>query len=179
MGFVFLSSAEKNTYSLLHVGFFEQIAAQLTVSVEKGRLYNELAEHKEAVERQNAAMTRDLEMARSVQQALIPHGGIEIPGLDIAFRYEPAIQVGGDMLDILPLDDQKVLLFVGDATGHGVHAALIMCAVRMAVHTAVKSDPSSGGRAYQRERSPSCTSAWRALSRPRAVSLILRDSMPM
>jgi serine phosphatase RsbU (regulator of sigma subunit) len=141
MGFVFLSSAEKNTYSLLHVGFFEQIAAQLAVSVEKGRLYNELSKHKEAVETQNAAMTRDLEMARSVQQALIPHRGIEIPGVDMAFRYEPAIQVGGDMLDVLPLDDRKVLLFVGGATGHGVHAALIMCAVRMAVHTAAKSDP--------------------------------------
>jgi serine phosphatase RsbU (regulator of sigma subunit) len=141
MGFVFLASAEKNTYSLLHVGFFEQIAAQLTVSVEKGRLYSELAEHKEAVERRNAAMTRDLEMARSVQQALIPHEGIEIPGLEIAFRYEPAIQVGGDMLDIIPLNDQKVLLFVGDAMGHGVHAALVMCAVRMAVHAAVQSDP--------------------------------------
>ncbi len=141
MGFVFLSSTEKNTYSLLHVGFFEQIAAQLTVSVDKGRLYNELAEHKKVLERQNVAMTQDLEMARSVQQALIPHGVIEIPGLDVAFRYEPAIQVGGDMLDILPLNDHKVLLFVGDAAGHGVHAALIMCAVRMAVHTAVKSDP--------------------------------------
>jgi serine phosphatase RsbU (regulator of sigma subunit) len=141
MGFVFLSSAEKHTYSPLHVGFFEQIAAQLTVSVEKGRLYSELAEHKEAVESRNAAMTRDLEMARSVQQALIPHGFIEIPGLDIAFRYEPAIQVGGDMLDIIPLNDREVLLFVGDAMGHGVHAALVMCAVTMAVRTAVRSDP--------------------------------------
>lgn len=141
VGFVFLSSTEKETYSDLHVEFFEQIAAQLTVSVEKGRLYSELAKHKEALERQNAAMTQDLEMARSVQQALIPQGVIEIPGLEIAFRYEPAIQVGGDMLDILPLNDQKVLLFVGDATGHGVQAALVMCAVRMAVHAAVKSDP--------------------------------------
>ena len=141
LGFVFLSSTEKNTYSPLHVGFFEQIAARLTVSVVKARLYGELVEHKEAVERQNAAMTRDLEMARSVQEALIPHRGIEIAGLDIAFQYEPAIQVGGDVLDILPLNNRKVLLFVGDATGHGVHAALVMCAVRMAVHTAVKSDP--------------------------------------
>ena len=80
LGFVFLSSAEKDAYSVLHVEFFEQIAAQLTVSVEKGRLYSELAEHKDAVERQNAAMTRDLEMARSVQRALIPHGVIETPG---------------------------------------------------------------------------------------------------
>jgi serine phosphatase RsbU (regulator of sigma subunit) len=141
MGFVFFSSAEKNVYSVLHVGFFEQIAAQLTVSVEKGRLYSDLAEHELVVEAQNAAMTRDLDMARSVQQALIPHGSVEIPGLDIAFCYEPAIQVGGDMLSILPLDDQRVMLFVGDAMGHGVQAALVMCAVTTALHAAVKSDP--------------------------------------
>ena len=81
--------------------------------MEKARLYSELTEHKEALERQNAAMIRDLEVARSVQQALIPYGCGEIPGLDMAFRYEPAIQVGGDMLDILPLNDHQVLLFVG------------------------------------------------------------------
>lgn len=104
-------------------------------------MYSELAEHEAVVRRQNAAMTRDLEMARAVQQALIPHRGIEIPGLDTAFRYEPAIQVGGDMLGILPLGDQKVLIFVGDAMGHGVQAALVMCAVTTAVRAAVKSDP--------------------------------------
>ena len=141
MGFVFFSSAEKDVYSQLHIGFFEQIAAQLTVGVEKGRLYSELAKHEAVMERQNAAMTRDLEMARSVQQALIPRGGVEIPGLDIAFRYEPAIQVGGDILDILPFGDGKVLLFVGDAMGHGVQAALVMCAVTTAVQAAVQSDP--------------------------------------
>jgi serine phosphatase RsbU (regulator of sigma subunit) len=141
MGFVFFSSVEENAYSELHIGFFKQIAAQLTVSVEKGRLYSDLAEHQAVVEAQNAAMTRDLEMARSVQQTLIPRGIIEIPGLDIAFRYEPAIQVGGDMLAILPLDDHKVLLFLGDAMGHGVQAALVMCAVTAALHAAVKTDP--------------------------------------
>jgi len=141
MGFVFFSSAERDVYSQLHIGFFEQIAAQLTVSVEKGRLYSDLAEHEAVVEAQNAAMMRDLEMARAVQQALIPQGGVKIHGLDIAFRYEPAIQVGGDILDILPFGDGKVLLFVGDAMGHGVQAALVMCAVTTAVHAAVNSDP--------------------------------------
>lgn len=141
MGFMFFSSAEKDVYSESHIGFFEQIAAQLTVSVEKGRLYSALAEHEAVVEAQNAAMMRDLELARAVQQALIPHGGVEIPGLDIAFRYEPAIQVGGDILDILPFGDGKVLLFVGDAMGHGVQAALVMCAVTTAVQAAVQSDP--------------------------------------
>ena len=95
MGFVFLSSADKGAFSPLHVGFFGQIAAQLAVSLEKGRLYSELAEYKEAMERWNIAMARDLDMARSVQQALIPHGGIEIPGLDIAFRYEAGNPGGG------------------------------------------------------------------------------------
>ena len=141
MGFVFFSSAEKDIYSEVHIGFFEQIAAQLSVSVEKGRLYSDLARHEAVVEAQNAAMMRDLEMARAVQQALIPDGDVKIPGLDIAYRYEPAIQVGGDILDILPLDDGKVLLFVGDAMGHGVQAALVMCAVTTAVQAAVQANP--------------------------------------
>jgi serine phosphatase RsbU (regulator of sigma subunit) len=141
MGFVFFSSVRENAYSQVHVGFFEQIAAQLSVSVEKGRLYSELAEHEAVVEAQNATMTRDLEMARSVQQTLIPQGVVEIRGLDIAFRYEPVIQVGGDMLDILPVSEQKALFFVGDAMGHGVQAALVMCAVTMALHAAVRTDP--------------------------------------
>ncbi len=141
MGFLFISSVEVNAYSQLHIGFFKQIAAQLTVSVEKGRLYSDLAEHQAVVEAQNTAMTRDLEMARSVQQTLIPEAVIEIPGLNIAFRYEPAIQVGGDMLAILPLGDHKVLFFLGDVMGHGVQAALVMGAVTTAVHAAVTTNP--------------------------------------
>ena len=141
VGFVFFSSTAKDTYRDVHVAFFQQIAGQLSTIVEKGRLYDELAEQKATVERQNVMMTDELEMARRVQRALIPALEPDVPGLDVAFVYEPVQQVGGDILDIIPLGDGRVLLFVADAMGHGIQAALVMSVVKAALGSAVESDP--------------------------------------
>ena len=141
VGFVFFSSARKGTYSKNHVAFFQQIAGQLATIVEKGRLYAELAEQKATIQSQNAAMTRELEMAQHVQRSMIPQQVPEVPGLEIAFEYEPAIQVGGDVLDIIRLEDGRTLFFVADAMGHGVQAALVMSVVKTALHAATKADP--------------------------------------
>ena len=123
------------------MAFFQQIAGQLATIVEKGRLYDELAAQKAIIEKQNAAMAYDLDMARQVQQALIPRAISTRPGIEIAFAYEPAVQVGGDILDVLSLPDGRMLLFVGDAMGHGVRAALVMSIVKTALHSAARSDP--------------------------------------
>jgi phosphoserine phosphatase RsbU/P len=109
--------------------------------VEKGRLYTELAGQKAVIERQNALMTRDLDMARTVQRALIPKEQPGGKGLEIAFEYEPATQIGGDVLDVIPVDDRRILLFLGDAVGHGVPAALVMSAVKASLHSAAAQDP--------------------------------------
>jgi len=152
VGFVFFSSVEKNAYSDAHVAFFQEIAGHLAATVEKSRLYSELAEQKGLVERQNAVMVQELEMARHVQQALIPTWIPDVPGLEIAFAYEPAIQVGGDILDILPVGEDRLLLFVGDAMGHGVQAALVMSAVKAALKSAVdaQGDPAKALAALNR-----------------------------
>ena len=113
VGFVFFSSACPGTYSNVHVGFFQQIAGQLSAIVEKSRLYGELAQQKALIESQNLAMTRDLDMARLVQEALIPQAAPQLAGLEIAFGYEPMVQVGGDVLDIIPLSDGRVLFLWG------------------------------------------------------------------
>lgn len=104
-------------------------------------LYGELDTQKRIIERQNFAMTRDLEMARQVQRTLIPQASFDVPGLEIAFDYQPVVQVGGDVLDMVPLSGNRVLLFVGDVVGHGVGAALTMSAVKAALLSAVKADP--------------------------------------
>jgi len=141
VGFVFFSSADKDTYSNEHVAFFQQIAGQLATIVEKGRLYAELAEQKATIQRHNSAMTHELEMAQRVQRSLIPQQAPKVRGLEIAFEYEPAIQVGGDSLDFFPLADGRTLLFVADAMGHGVQAAMVMSVVKAALHSAARADP--------------------------------------
>ena len=74
-----------------------------------------------------AAADRDrksrLQKARDIQQNLLPHD-VEIPGVDIAITYCPAEEVGGDYLDILPQGENRWLICVADATGHGVPAAM-------------------------------------------------------
>ena len=105
-------------------------------------LYADLVQQKALIERQNLLLTRELELARQVQQALIPRGPQSVDGLEIAWVYEPAAQVGGDVLDIIRLPGQRVLLFVGDAMGHGAPAALLMCMVKTALQSAVANCPS-------------------------------------
>jgi len=140
VGFMFFSSAEKGAYSHVHVGVFQQVAGLLSGIVEQGRLYSELADQKTVIERQNRELTEELDMARRVQRSLIPSGAPAVGGLRIAWAYEPASQVGGDLLDIIPLDDERVLLFVGDAMGHGVPAALVMAVAKTALQSAVMTD---------------------------------------
>jgi serine phosphatase RsbU (regulator of sigma subunit) len=145
VGFLFFSSVEPGRYRDLHVAFFEQLAGQLATIVEKGRLYSELSEQKKLVDRQNALLTRDLETARRVQNALIPRAGVGLRGVEVAFRYEPAAQVGGDVLDLVPLDESRLLALIGDAVGHGVSAALVMSVAKTALHSAMRSghDPAA------------------------------------
>ena len=106
--------------------------------------YTQLADQKQIIEKQNLLMSRDLEMARQVQRALIPRKRSDVPGLEIAFAYEPVVHVGGDVLDIIPVGGGRELLFVGDVVGHGVRAALAMSAVKAALRSAVKSDSRPG-----------------------------------
>ncbi len=141
VGFLFFSSVEKETYSLVHVDFFRQIAGLLSAIVEKGRLYSELADQKAVIEEQNRTLTEELEMARGVQRALIPTETPVVSGLEIACDYEPALQIGGDLLDVIPLAHDRTLLMVGDAMGHGVQAALVMAVTKTALQGAVQTNP--------------------------------------
>jgi sigma-B regulation protein RsbU (phosphoserine phosphatase) len=144
VGFMFFTSVERHTYTNVHVGFFQQIAAQLSTIVEKGHLYTELDAQKDVIQRQNDLLVREMEMARQVQRALMPEDAPEVAGLDIAFIYEPAIQVGGDILDVIRQADGRTVLFVGDAMGHGVSAALIMSVVKAALQSAADTETDPG-----------------------------------
>lgn len=141
VGFIFFSSVEPRVYSSMHSVFFQQIARLLSTIVEKGRLYSELADQKAVIERQNQVMVEELEMARQVQRTLIPDPTLRGEGLEVALEYEPTLQVGGDVLDIMELGDGRVLFFIGDAMGHGVQAALVMAITKTALQSAVQANP--------------------------------------
>ena len=73
---------------------------------------------------------RELQVAAHVQRSLLPRSAPRTVGLETAWRYEPATQVGGDIFDVVPLPGGRTLLFVADAMGHGVQAALVASTVK-------------------------------------------------
>ncbi len=88
---------------------------------------------REAEERARA-QARELEVARSIQQHLLPAGPPNVAGLDVSGRNIPAQLVGGDYFDWIPFKDGSLAVVVGDVSGHGVPAALLMAHIRASFH---------------------------------------------
>jgi serine phosphatase RsbU (regulator of sigma subunit)/predicted ester cyclase len=92
--------------------------------------------------RERERVEQDLRVARRIQQASLPREVPEVQGWQINPHYQPAREVGGDFYDFLELEDGRLGLVVGDATGHGVPAALVMsttCGMLRAVALSVDS----------------------------------------
>jgi predicted ester cyclase len=82
----------------------------------------------EQEERERERIEQDLLVARRIQQASLPKGVPELEGWEVAPHYQPAREVGGDFYDFFELEDGRVGVVVGDATGKGVPAALVVTA---------------------------------------------------
>jgi hypothetical protein len=85
----------------------------------------------------------EIEQARQVQHVLIPEELPTVYGFAIESEYRPAREVGGDFFQILPRPDGSVLIVVGDVTGKGLQAGMLVALIVGAVRTAVQyhSDP--------------------------------------
>src|SRR5271170_4208072 len=80
--------------------------------------------------RQVERLEHDLEVARSIQQSLLPTSMPEVEGFDIAAWNQPADQTGGDFFDWQLLSEGKVLVALADVTGHGIGSALLAAVCR-------------------------------------------------
>ena len=89
----------------------------------------------EALERQlleveNTRKTEELEEARKLQMSMLPQDPPQLPNLDVAFKMQPATEVGGDYYDYNLTENERLTLAIGDATGHGTNAGLVVSAVK-------------------------------------------------
>ncbi len=83
----------------------------------------------------------ELEVARELQAALLPKDMPTVPGWSFAHSYRTANEVGGDYYDLMVLPDGRVALVVGDASGHGMAAGLVMAIANATLKTALDLDP--------------------------------------
>lgn len=87
--------------------------------------YEELNSTYEALKKKDLEISKDLELARRVQTSILPDDTTKYPFLDFSFKYIPMSTIGGDIYDIVELKENYVRIFLADATGHGVQAALV------------------------------------------------------
>ena len=105
-------------------------------------IVNALQRKKSAEEIENLynALKQDVELASSVQSYLIPQW-LRLED-DILFSsiYKPSSTIGGDLFDILKISDTKYVVYVGDISGHGVKAALMMTAVKSIISMLIEDE---------------------------------------
>jgi phosphoserine phosphatase RsbU/P len=100
----------------------DAFAGQAAIAIENARMVEELGKQ----ERQR----RELEIARSIQASLMPTKMPALPGFDVAAACVPALHVGGDFYDVIPTPNGELVIALGDVSGKGVPAALLMGMVR-------------------------------------------------
>ncbi len=108
----------------------QDLARQVATAIERARIYDDQAL-----------------IARHLQNSLLPPGLNRIPGLEVAVRYEASgrsAQIGGDFYDLIPLDDNRVAMTIGDVEGHDMIAATVMGQLRSAMRAFLSLDDDPG-----------------------------------
>ncbi len=83
------------------------------------------------------ALEQDLQLASRIQRKLLPKPDIRIEGWDIACHYQPAGAVSGDYWDLIPVNTSESYFFIGDVSGKGVAAAMLMSHLSAMLRTLV------------------------------------------
>ena len=102
---------------------------ELRVRVSAGeriiQLERKLASQNEQLHKANDRMKRDLDAAAAMQRDLLPKKSPETSKASFAWHFQPCDELGGDILNVMPLSDSLIGLYVLDVSGHGVPAALL------------------------------------------------------
>ncbi len=109
-------------YSQEDLDLLTTVASQAGIAIENARL------HKEELEK--ARLENELSVARRIQQHLLPRESPRLHGLDIFGTSIPALSVGGDYYDYIPLSERQLLVAIGDVSGKGASAALYMSRIQ-------------------------------------------------
>lgn len=113
-----LESPELDAFSKSHIDILTLLASQAAVAIENARLY-------ETIHANEVRLEREMRFAQRVQAALLP---TDLPkrmkSVDVAARFSPARELGGDLYDFLAPEPNSLVVAVGDVSGKGVPAAL-------------------------------------------------------
>jgi sigma-B regulation protein RsbU (phosphoserine phosphatase) len=117
LGAVYLDSRRASTFSALDRQILDALGAQAASILDNSRLIER--------ERERQRLEQELNIAREIQQALVPQGMQDFPHLTVTGTHHPCYEVGGDYFDVCPLADGRVAILIADVAGKGLGAALL------------------------------------------------------
>ncbi len=130
LGFICLGQKKsEEPYSPSDKSLLRTVAAQTGLALENSRLSEAIA----AEVTQRELLNREIEIAREVQERLFPQNLPAVSGLEYAGHCRPARGVGGDYFDFLALSSGQLGLAIGDVSGKGMPAALLMASLQASV----------------------------------------------
>ncbi len=111
---------------------FKALAGQVAVAVDNSRLLEHYFEKQRIQE--------SLNVARDIQRSLLPRGGLVAPGLDLFGTSVPCDETSGDYFDYVRRSGGRLGLVIGDVSGHGIGAALVMSTARALLRSLATTD---------------------------------------
>jgi serine phosphatase RsbU (regulator of sigma subunit) len=141
LGVLYAHAAAPRAFAAHEIDLLQIFANQAAVAIENARLFEERRAVETRLAGENMRMARELVTARATQQRLLPSmprtaGRLRCHGVCL-----PAMEVGGDYFDVLPLPDGRVALALGDVTGKGTAAVMITSMIKTALLSQVALDP--------------------------------------
>lgn len=140
--FLFLLAPGMNRQEYTHedLMLLNSLAAQVAPALRVAQMVQEQQEQVRERER----IEQELRTAQAIQRAFLPKDVPVLPGWQIEPYYRPAREVGGDFYDFLLFADGRLGLIIGDVTGKGIPAALVMATVHTMLRTSVQESASPG-----------------------------------
>jgi serine phosphatase RsbU (regulator of sigma subunit)/pSer/pThr/pTyr-binding forkhead associated (FHA) protein len=118
LGIIQLDTSDRRQFNEDDLDVLTAVATQAAISIQNASLLESLLERER--------LNRDLKIAEQVQKRFLPQEVPTVSGYEFFAHYQPTYEVGGDYYDFVPLSDDRMAMALGDVSGKGVAAALMM-----------------------------------------------------
>src|SRR5207302_11114738 len=118
LGILQLDTSDRRQFLQDDLDVLAAVASQAAIAIQNASMHESLLERER--------VDRDLKLAEQVQKRFLPQGVPRVPGYEFFAHYHPAYEVGGDYYDFVQLPGNRYAVAVGDVSGKGVAAALMM-----------------------------------------------------
>jgi len=132
LGVFNLESDRRDAFRTADLRLLEAFANQAAISIQRAQFFREL--------REKERLDDEMRFAREIQRLFLPEEGVVLPGYDLAGLNLPSRAVSGDFYDYVPITDGQFGIMIGDVSGKGAPAALIMAGLRAALRAEIRNN---------------------------------------